>query len=100
MPDQRTTAELDLQDAHALVPFYNAGMRGLGASQWHPGMSAEDLVAPIVGAVLAEVARQLPLDQLTDALTARATPPAGRDLSHHISRAATYYQETGHGHDL
>lgn len=41
-----------------LVPFQDAGMRGLQRSRWRPGQPVEDLVAPIVLAVLAEVARQ------------------------------------------
>jgi hypothetical protein len=42
----------------ALLPYQRAGMRGLTRSTWQPGQPADDLVAPIVLSVLAEVARQ------------------------------------------
>jgi hypothetical protein len=51
-----------------LAPFMRAGMVGLERSDWRPGCAAEDLVGPIVLAVLVEVARQLPLAEMTAAL--------------------------------
>lgn len=59
----RPTRE-QLEDLRVLVPFLAAGRRGLEASNWRPGDDASDLVAPIVLCVLAEVARQVPLEAM------------------------------------
>jgi hypothetical protein len=55
---------IDLELMRHLVPFLEAGRRGLERSRWMPGQSADDLVAPIVLAVLAEVARTLNLSAM------------------------------------
>ncbi|WP_188197273.1 hypothetical protein [Nonomuraea sp. SYSU D8015] len=44
--------------AQTLAPFMEAGRRGLAAANWRVGMEADDLVAPIVLAVIAEVNRR------------------------------------------
>lgn len=45
--------------ARTLLPFIEAGRRGLAAAKWRVGMDADDLLAPIVLAVIAEVNRQV-----------------------------------------
>ncbi|SEU46453.1 hypothetical protein [Nonomuraea wenchangensis] len=45
--------------ARELVPFMEAGRRGLAAANWRVGMEADDLVAPVVLAVIAEVHRRV-----------------------------------------
>lgn len=54
----------EIQQAKALLPFLAAARRGLVRSRWLPGMSADDLLAPIVLAVLVEVAKQLRVSEL------------------------------------
>lgn len=51
--------KLTLDQATVLVPFLEAGRRGLAAAKWRVGMEADDLVAPIVLAVIAEVNRRV-----------------------------------------
>jgi hypothetical protein len=84
MADRRTAAERrrdrsrvlmnptpeELEACKTLAPFMRAGLDGLERSRWRPGQwtKIEDLVAPIVVAVLVEVAKQLPLAEMTAAL--------------------------------
>lgn len=60
----------DLEIAKVLAPFMRAGLNGLERSTWKPSQwrTVEELVAPIVVAVLVEVAKQLPLAEMTAAL--------------------------------
>ena len=53
-----------------LLPFLAAARRGLVRSRWLPGMNADDLLAPIVLAVLVEVAKQLRISELEAAVNA------------------------------
>lgn len=64
----------DMALARSLLPFLRAGRHGLDRSPWRPGQPPEDLVAPIVLAVLVEASRQLRLDLLLSLLAARAGP--------------------------
>lgn len=58
----------DIEACQALTPFMEAGLTGLKRSRWRPSDNVGDLVAPIVLAVLVEVAKQLPLAEMTAAL--------------------------------
>jgi hypothetical protein len=51
--------KLTPEQARDLHPFLEAGRRGLAAAKWRVGMDADDLVAPIVLAVIAEVTRRV-----------------------------------------
>ncbi|MEV1003469.1 hypothetical protein [Nonomuraea sp. NPDC050202] len=51
--------QLTPEQARVLYPFLEAGRRGLAAAKWQLGMDADDLVAPIVLAVIAEVQRRV-----------------------------------------
>lgn len=61
MADAKRKLTPDL--ARELAPFLEAGRRGLAAANWRVGMNADDLVAPITLAVIAEVNRTLDLDR-------------------------------------
>ncbi|MEU7855197.1 hypothetical protein [Nonomuraea sp. NPDC049141] len=88
--------KLTREQARELVPFLEAGRRGLAAANWRVGMEADDLVAPVVLAVIAEVQRHLPsgveaaLERLRDA---RAAWQA--EYQHYQDRA----QRKGYSHD-
>jgi hypothetical protein len=58
----------DIEACQTLAPFMRAGLAGLQRSRWRPSDNVGDLVAPIVLAVLVEVAKQLPLTEMTAAL--------------------------------
>lgn len=58
----------DIEACQTLAPFMKAGLAGLERSRWRPSDNVGDLVAPIVLAVLVEVAKQLPLAEMTAAL--------------------------------
>lgn len=68
-PEARTgwTAE-DIEAVRPLWPFLVAGRLGLQRARWRPGDSVDDLLAPIVMAVLVEVAKRLPLDAMIETL--------------------------------
>lgn len=70
---QRQPTSEELETAKVLVPFMRAGLEGLERSRWRPSQftQVEDMVAPIVVAVLVEVAKTLPLAEMTAALEAR-----------------------------
>ena len=46
-------------DLSILLPYLQAGMRGLALSRWRPGDDPRDLVAPIVLQVLLAVSRDV-----------------------------------------
>lgn len=54
----------EIEQAKLLLPFLEAGRRGLLSSQWRPGAPVEDLLAPIVLHVLAEAGRRLRIGEL------------------------------------
>jgi hypothetical protein len=62
----------DLTAYVPLVPFLNAGLAGLERADWKPGQDVEALVAPIVVAVLVEVANRIPVAEMA-ALVATKT---------------------------
>ncbi|MCF6467355.1 hypothetical protein FAF44_02860 [Nonomuraea sp. MG754425] len=51
--------QLTREQARVLYPFLEAGRRGLAAAKWRVGMDADDLLAPIVLAVIGEVNRRV-----------------------------------------
>ena len=51
--------KLTPEQARDLYPFLEAGRRGLAAAKWRVGMDADDLLAPVVLAVIAEVNRRV-----------------------------------------
>lgn len=57
------TAE-EIESAKQLMPFLKAARIGLARSRWRPGDNPDDLLAPVVLAVLAEVSRQIRLGEL------------------------------------
>jgi hypothetical protein len=67
--------ELTPEQARELVPFLEAGRRGLVAARWRVGMEADDLVAPIVLTVIAELNRRA----LAREKLASARRPTGED---------------------
>lgn len=69
MGPSRAICRLSDEDARDLAPLMQAGLRGLRASRWKPGHTAEYLVAPIVLAVVAEVSRMLNLDGIKTVTT-------------------------------
>jgi len=54
----------EIKQATALLPFLAAARRGLLMSCWRPGLDADELLAPIVLAVLVEVSKQLRIGEL------------------------------------
>lgn len=62
----RAVTEAEAESLRYLVPFVKAGHEGLRRARWQPGMSADDLVAPIVVAVLVEVAKTFDLAAIPD----------------------------------
>jgi hypothetical protein len=56
-----------------LLPFLAAARLGLARSRWRPGDDPDELLAPIVLTVLAEVARRIRPGELMAALA--AAPP-------------------------
>lgn len=52
---QPTPAEI--AEMRMLLPFLEAGRQGLRRSHWKPGMDVDSLVAPVILAVLVEVAK-------------------------------------------
>lgn len=69
-----TLSTEDLEACKVLLPFMRAGQEGLRRSRWRPGDHTDDLVAPIVLAVIVEVAKTFPLAKMTTALAAQETP--------------------------
>ncbi|TYB71189.1 hypothetical protein FXF51_01765 [Nonomuraea sp. PA05] len=51
--------KLTPEQARDLYPFLEAGRRGLAAAKWRVGMDADDLLAPVVLAVIAEMNRRV-----------------------------------------
>lgn len=66
----RVPSPEDIEAAKVLAPFMRAGLEGLERSTWKPSQfrTVEELVAPIVVAVLVQVAKTLPLAEMTEAL--------------------------------
>lgn len=64
----------DIAACQHLAPFMRAGLTGLKRSHWRPSDDVGDLVAPVVLAVLVEVAKQLPLAEMTAALDQSREP--------------------------
>lgn len=62
----RGVTPAETESLRYLAPFVKAGHEGLRRARWSPGMSADDLVAPIVVAVLVEVAKTFDLAAIPD----------------------------------
>ncbi|MEV0236928.1 hypothetical protein [Nonomuraea sp. NPDC050786] len=89
MASRRTTGQVGHSErditrelTQTLAPFMEAGRRGLAAANWRVGMEADDLVAPIVLAVIAEVQRRVvaggKLVERVPTAAADDVAPAGR----------------------
>lgn len=64
----------EIEEMRMLLPFLEAGRRGLKRSRWMPGMDVDSLVAPVVLAVLVEVAETFNLAAIPiEAVTTRTS---------------------------
>ncbi|MEV4079206.1 hypothetical protein AB0J43_02785 [Nonomuraea fuscirosea] len=59
--------ELTPEQARDIYPFLEAGRRGLAAAKWRVGMDADDLLVPVVFAVIAEANRRVQPGERIDA---------------------------------
>lgn len=62
--------EQEIEACKQLLPFLSAARRGLAMSRWRPGDDPDDLLAPIVLAVLVEVGKQIRPGELMAAVSA------------------------------
>ncbi len=71
-PAQTGWTQQGVQQMKELLPFLQAARIGLARSRWRPGDNTDDLLAPIVLAILVEVARTLRIGELVAQLDGTA----------------------------